>query len=179
MSTPSNNNYAPPKSVVADVATDTAGIEKASRGSRLLAVILDGIIISLPLAPSYFSAFQTAMHGGKFNLFSFWAAVAGTGTLFYLGGLIDLGLLILTGVFVYQNGQTIGKKILGIKVVRSDGSRAGLARIFWLRYLVAQYLFPIIPMVGMVYALVDSLMIFGEARRCCHDYIADTIVVRA
>jgi len=179
MSTPSNNNYAPPKSVVADVATDTAGIEKASRGSRLAAVILDGLIISIPLAPSYFAAFQAAMHGPRFSLLSFWAAVAATGTMFYLGAIIDIALLVLTGVFVYRNGQTIGKKLLGIKVVRSDGSRAGLARIFWLRYLVAQYLFPIIPMVGMVYALVDVLMIFGEAKRCCHDYIADTIVVRA
>src|ERR1700691_2729574 len=179
MSTPSNNNYAPPKSVVADVATDTAGIEKASRGSRLAAVILDGLIISIPLAPSYFAAFQAAMHGPRFSLLSFWAAVAATGTMFYLGAIIDIALLVLTGVFVYRNGQTIGKKLLGIKVVRSDGSRAGLARIFWLRYLVAQYLFPIIPMVGMLYALVDVLMIFGEAKRCCHDYIADTIVVRA
>jgi len=179
MATPPNNNYAPPKSVVADVTTEAAGVEKASRGSRLAAVILDGLIISIPLAPSYFAAFQAAFHGPKFNILSFWAAVAATGTMFYLGALIDLGILVLTGVLVYRNGQTIGKKLLGIKVVRTDGSRAGLARIFWLRYLVAQYLFPIIPMVGMVYALVDVLMIFGEAKRCCHDYIADTIVVRA
>jgi len=26
---------------------------------------------------------------------------------------------------------------------------------------------------------VDPLMIFGGARRCAHDYIADTIVIRA
>ena len=179
MATSPNNNYAPPKSVVSDVPMGTAGVEKASRGSRFAAVLLDGLIITIPLAPSYFSAFQAAMHGPGFSILSFWSAVAATGTLFYLGGLIDLGLLVLTGVFVYRNGQTIGKKLLGIKVVRSDGSRAGLARIFWLRYLVAQYLFAIIPIVGMVYALVDILMIFGEARRCCHDYIADTIVVRA
>jgi hypothetical protein len=32
---------------------------------------------------------------------------------------------------------------------------------------------------GGFYSLIDALVIFGDARRCCHDYIADTIVVRA
>jgi hypothetical protein len=36
-----------------------------------------------------------------------------------------------------------------------------------------------VPFLGPLYALVDACMIFGEQRRCCHDYIADTIVIRA
>jgi uncharacterized RDD family membrane protein YckC len=68
--------------------------------------------------------------------------------------------------------------LLGIKDVRADGSRATLGRIFWLRYFV-NTLLTVIPVVGGLYALVDMLMIFGPAKRCCHDYIADTIVVRA
>jgi uncharacterized RDD family membrane protein YckC len=81
-------------------------------------------------------------------------------------------------VFVYRNGQTIGKKLVGIKVARTDGSRATLGRIFWLRYLLNTVI-TLVPGLGGLYALVDILMIFGEARRCCHDYIADTIVIRA
>jgi hypothetical protein len=30
-----------------------------------------------------------------------------------------------------------------------------------------------------LYAIIDVLFIFGNARRCVHDYIADTIVIKA
>jgi hypothetical protein len=36
-----------------------------------------------------------------------------------------------------------------------------------------------VPFVGSFYPLVDVCWIFGEQRRCVHDYIADTIVIRA
>jgi uncharacterized RDD family membrane protein YckC len=86
-------------------------------------------------------------------------------------------VMVVNLVLLQRNGQTIGKKMLGIRIVRSDGSRATLGRIFWLRGFV-NGLFYYIPFVGRLYALVDSLAIFGSARRCVHDYVADTIVVR-
>ena len=64
--------------------------------------------------------------------------------------------------------------MLGIKVVRADGSKATLGRIFWLRNFVSALL-NIVPF----YWLIDCLLIFGDARQCVHDKIADTIVVRA
>jgi len=178
VSTP--NNYAPPQSVVADISSSDAPFEKATRLSRLGAVVLDGLIFSLPLSPSYVSAFSGMMrtHAKTFNYFTFWAAMASTGIWFYVGTLIVLVLLVIMTVLVYRNGQTIGKKLVGIKVARTDGSRASLARIFWLRYLLNTAIM-YVPYLGKVYALVDACMIFGEQRRCCHDYIADTIVIRA
>ena len=95
-----------------------------------------------------------------------------------MGTLIVLVLLVITTMLVYRNGQTIGKKLVGIKVARTDGSRASLARIFWLRYLLNS-VFMWVPFLGGIYFLIDSCMIFGEQRRCCHDYLADTIVIRA
>jgi uncharacterized RDD family membrane protein YckC len=62
--------------------------------------------------------------------------------------------------------------------VRTDGSRVSFARIFWLRN-VLNTCFSFIPLVGGLYGLIDALFIFGSAKRCVHDYIADTIVVRA
>jgi len=104
--------------------------------------------------------------------------MAGAGVPFYVGLAIELVLIAITTWFVYRNGQTIGKKLVGIKVARPDGSRASLARIFWLRYLITTVI-AVVPYVGKLYTLVDCCMIFGERRRCCHDYIADTIVIRA
>jgi uncharacterized RDD family membrane protein YckC len=63
-------------------------------------------------------------------------------------------------------------------VVRRDGSRASLGRIFWLRNFV-NGIPGAIPVIGYVYFLVDSLFIFGARRRCIHDLIAGTIVINA
>jgi uncharacterized RDD family membrane protein YckC len=104
--------------------------------------------------------------------------MARSGPWFYLGLVAAVVTLTITTILVKRNGQTIGKKLLGIKVVRKDGSKAGLGRIFWLRYLLNS-VFMLIPVVGSLYSLVDSVFIFGSARRCVHDYLADTIVVRA
>jgi uncharacterized RDD family membrane protein YckC len=180
MSTPSNNNFAPPRSVVADVPAEDSSLEKASRVSRLGAVILDGLLFGVPFIPSYWAVFTTMGISATVRPtpWGIWAAAAATGAMFWAATLIALVLIAITTLFVYRNGQTIGKKLLGIKVVRTDGARASLARIFWLRYL-ANTLLMLVPVIGGFYSLIDPLMIFGEARRCCHDYIADTIVVRA
>jgi uncharacterized RDD family membrane protein YckC len=184
MVTPSNNSYAPPKSAVADVAAADTGAEKASRGSRLGATFIDGLILTIPFGPSYVMALPSVMShakggaAGTMAPYAAWAAIAGTGGWFYFGLLAAICTLTITAVLVHRNGQTIGKKLVGIKVVRTDESRATLARIFWLRYLV-NTLLSMVPFVGSIYGLVDVLMIFGAAKRCCHDYIADTIVIRA
>jgi len=178
VSTP--NNYAPPQSVVADISSKDAPFEKATRLSRLGAVLLDGLIFSVAFMPAYFSQIGAMIHTTPrpVNYFTVWAAMASSGIWFYAAGLIDLVLLVIMTVLVYRNAQTIGKKIVGIKVARTDGSRASLARIFWLRYLLNSVIMWV-PFIGGIYFLIDSCMIFGEQRRCCHDYIADTIVIRA
>jgi uncharacterized RDD family membrane protein YckC len=180
VSTP--NNYAPPQSVVADIPSTDTPFEKATRLSRLGAVLIDGLIFTIPFIPSYVTAISVMAHAptriNAYNYVAVWSAMAGAGIFFYAALLINLVLIAITTVLVYRNAQTIGKKLVGIKVARTDGSRATLARIFWLRYLVNS-LIMWVPFFGSIYFLIDSLMIFGEQRRCCHDYIADTIVIRA
>ena len=97
-----------------------------------------------------------------------------------LAGLIGFGLVI--GVFVYncillsRNGQTIGKRTLNIKIVRSNGEAVTLSRVIFLRWLPVA-LMGAIPIIGRFIGLADSLVIFGNEKRCIHDYIADTIVI--
>ncbi len=76
------------------------------------------------------------MHQGQRSAIAIWSAVAATGGRFYFGLAVLLCTATITAVLVYKNGQTIGKKALGIKVVRKDGSRATFGRIFGLRYLL-------------------------------------------
>ncbi len=85
--------------------------------------------------------------------------------------------LLITAYLVFRRGQTVGKALLRIKVVRSDGSRASFARIFWMRN-VLNTLPTLIPLIGLFYWLIDSLFIYSDRHRCLHDRIADTIVVR-
>jgi uncharacterized RDD family membrane protein YckC len=184
MVTPPNNLYAPPKSAVADVAATDADAEKATRGSRLAAKIIDALIFGVPFLPSYMTAWPTIMGQakaagpGKMGAAGVWSTVAATGMWFYVGVLALLCTLTITAILVHRNGQTIGKKCMGIKIVRKDASRVTLARVFFVRYL-ANTILTLIPVVGSLYGLVDILFIFGEPKRCCHDYIADTIVIKA
>jgi uncharacterized RDD family membrane protein YckC len=68
----------------------------------------------------------------------------------------------------------MAKKLLNIKVVRSNGEAASVGRIFWLRNIV-NGLISIVPL----YGLIDALFIFSESRQCLHDKLADTIVIKA
>jgi uncharacterized RDD family membrane protein YckC len=178
MVTPANK-YAPPKSEVADVVPGDD--IKASRGSRLGASILDTLIIGIPMIPAYVQAMPLILRAGpaaQRNVFAAWGVIAGTGGWFYVGLLWMVIALIINGVLAYRNGQSIAKKWLGIKDVRTDGSRVSFARIFWLRNAL-NVCISFIPLIGSFYGLIDVLFIFGPAKRCVHDYIADTIVVRA
>ena len=166
------NPYAPPQADVGDAGDQDTGAELAGRGERLGAYILDSII-------------STVMVGVPLLVGMNWNALAAQdwmNAFTPLGmGLAGVGLLVwaaITTYLVHKNSQTIAKKIVGIKVVRTDRSHASLGRIFWLRNVVN--LIPnLIPYVSSIYGLVDACFIFGETRQCVHDKIADTIVVKA
>ncbi|HKW82961.1 MAG TPA: RDD family protein [Burkholderiaceae bacterium] len=160
------NRFAPPTAEVADVAV--AGTELAGRGMRLLAVLIDGLIqgaIYWILTIVAFSALDPRK--GSIGV----GVIAGQVVL-------GFGLFILIqGYLLHTEGQTVGKKLLGMRIVRSNGERATLGRLLGLRYLVG-WVIVMIPFIGAIYALVDCLMIFRDSRKCVHDNIADTIVVK-
>ena len=89
-------------------------------------------------------------------------------------GLYLLGLLLIQGGFLVARGQTIGKKLVNIQIVRSkDGQNGGFVNNVLLRTVV-NGLITLIPL----YLLVDILFIFSDTKRCLHDRIAGTIVVK-
>lgn len=91
--------------------------------------------------------------------------------------IISLGLFfIINHIFIVSNGQTIGKKILKIKVVDLTYNLPPVS-LLYKRYIV--YLgFDTIVLIGSQLSLINILMIFGKERRCMHDYMAGTQVVK-
>ncbi len=77
-------------------------------------------------------------------------------------------------VLLATHGQTIGKRLFKSRIVRDDDDRnGGPATNVLLRTVVAEFLW-VIP----GYVAVDNLFIFRRSRRCVHDYIAGTKVIR-
>ena len=143
--------------------------ELAGRGSRLLAWFLDGVIASLMIfVPAFIVAAATRGFSQPSGQVDFPALPL------FLAALGFIAWAWITALLVARYGQTMAKRLLEIRVVRSDGSQASLGRIFWLRNVV-NGLLGVIPL----YGLIDLLFIFGERRQTIHDLIADTIVVRA
>lgn len=161
------NPYAPPRAKVSDVAEETEDLELAGRAVRLGAAILDGLVIAgLVAVPLMIGILVSGSNANGTSRFP------GIAILLALIGFIVWAWFTI--LYVSRNGQTIAKRWLGIKVVRTDGTPASLGRIFWLRNFV-NGLLGVIPF----YSWIDPLLIFSDSRQCIHDKIADTIVVVA
>ena len=164
-------------------ADGAGGRVLAGRGTRLSAAGIDGAIFMLAFLPALVDITQAIVRRYLEEETLGWSFTWSAGVA--VTGLLLLALGVATTILVARGGQTVGKKLLGIRVVRSDGSPAGLGRIFWLRNVAAsvpsllQFGGSALTAVGLLYSLVDDLLIFGDTRQCLHDRIADTIVVRA
>jgi uncharacterized RDD family membrane protein YckC len=173
------NPYAPPQAAVRDIVDPSLHAVPADRATRLGAAILDSFVFMLMVYTPLFvggvfagltanvaAPEQAAAAADNVNL------AIGIAGVFTIGGLV--AWLAITIVLMRRNGQSIGKKATGIKVVRSDGSPVSLSRLIWLRN-VLNWVISIVPL----YGLIDALFIFGESRQCLHDKLADTVVVKA
>jgi uncharacterized RDD family membrane protein YckC len=138
----------------------------AGRGARLAAVIIDYLCMVAVLIPG-FAGF----------LYVDTAAVDTVATeLAALTFVIGLGILIvIQGIYLVRDGQTIGKKMMKIRIVdHVDGTLPGWPRILGMRYILNTALRQI-----PFYFLVDAVLIFGEEQRCIHDHLAGTKVIEA
>jgi uncharacterized RDD family membrane protein YckC len=164
-----DNRYAPPRASVADSNQIEGDEELAGRGQRLAAAIIDALILALLLWPyiTMSGYWERAMSGQE-----------------EMSDLLQLSLVslivfvVVHGYLLHRYGQTIGKRFLGIRIVSaSDGELVSVGKIFGLRYVPIQ-IAGLLPVVGNILPLVDVLFIFREDRRCLHDFIAGTKVVK-
>lgn len=164
-----SNPYSAPAAAVADIAP--AGTQElAGRGMRLLAVIIDTIILMVILIPMMVaSGYFTGMMSG---------ARPALGTQLMWGAFSIVLFVLVQGYPLSQSAQTWGKKLLKMKIVHLDGSQPSLGVLLGKRYVPVQVAGQV-PFIGWLLSLVDVLFIFGQERRCIHDLIAGTRVVVA
>ncbi|MGK0184933.1 MAG: putative RDD family membrane protein YckC [Verrucomicrobiales bacterium] len=94
-----------------------------------------------------------------------------TGVFFLVVGIVQIVLLSL-------RGQTMGKILLGIRIARDPSmDTAKFVHAFLLRVIVPGFI-KAVPVIGGLFALIDMLFIFGGDKKCLHDKIASTAVIR-
>jgi len=126
-----------------EVAMNYAGFWR-----RLVAVIIDGVILG-------------AITGVLMAIFGAQQAAS------WLGSII--GIIYVIGFWTWR-GQTLGKMVMGIKIVETDGSPIGIGRAI-LRYV--GYL------VSTIIICIGYLMIAWDSKKQgLHDKIAGTYVVK-
>lgn len=142
----------------------------ADRTARLVAVAIDR---ALPAfvgvgAAVLAAAVATALEivaPGALDRSPPWVALA--------GGAAFLAIHLLNLVLLAQEGQSLGKRWMGIRVVGTDGAPPDVASIVLVRTLL--------PLAAgtcsSLFTALDALPIFGADRRCIHDRMADTRVI--
>lgn len=69
-----------------------------------------------------------------------------------------------------RNGQTLGKKLMGIKVIKVTGAPVTIGTLL-LREIIGKAISALILFIGY-------LMAAGPKKRALHDYIASTVVIK-
>lgn len=166
-----SNPYATPDAPVMDIPSE--GPELASFGIRLLGAIIDGILMLLLVFPLVFA----------FGFMSISDIMAGIQPTFVdnlkMGTMGFVVFLLVQGYFLNASGQTIGKKILGTKIVTMDNQKPEFVKLILMRYATIHAIGQI-PILGGLFGFVNVLFIFiGDQRQCLHDKFAGTKVIVA
>jgi uncharacterized RDD family membrane protein YckC len=167
------------------LAREATRAKTATREARLGAALVDAMLL-------FFLWFVGVTNGVaaviKLNPFSLntWSD-SGIECVLYFANLAFLYALffLINGMTLYMSGQSLGKLLLNIKIVRADGSSCPLSLLFFKRafptLLAISFLFlgGMVTVLALVFLVFDNLSIFSTSRRTLHDELADTIVIRA
>jgi uncharacterized RDD family membrane protein YckC len=183
---------APDAAPASAAATPADPLIGAERGTRLVARLIDWGLETLCAVPGavllggeLIKLIVAASQGKEpeFDQLDLPKVILGASVLV-------VGWLALLAVQVWMlasRGQSIGKRIVGIRIVMADGSKAGLVQAWLMREVLITVIGMVagfIPFVGPVlvrpvFHLVDWCLIFRDDQRCLHDSLAGTRVVKA
>ena len=141
----------------------------AGRGRRLVATSIDVLLV--PGLTIFLAMITDVAENAEDYQSSTW--------IVHVFLLAVLSYLLLNGYLLATRAQTIGKWLMRITVVsHKTGERAPLWRLVLIRALFFPLLFLIVVPPVALLPLVDHLAIFGKKRRCVHDYVAGTSVLK-
>lgn len=139
----------------------------AGRGARLAAYLIDWALVGVVagLIGYYAGLWERLMQQD-------------TEAVVWLGVIGMVVYAVINGRLLANRGQTVGKMAAAVRIVDARTREiVPFWKSFGLRVVVIQALASV-PAVGAVFSLVDVLFIFGERRRCLHDHLAGTVVIR-
>lgn len=166
-----DNAFAPPLTDSTNYSDDAP---LAGLGERFMARVADVVLVFAAFLPSLV---LMAIGGGPDHIEQENPVLMVIISLFALFAL--LGLTVYQWYLLHSQGQTVGKQLMGIQIVKLDGSPVTFLEAVILRIWVLGVPTAIMNQccLGWVVSLIDVLLIFGEERRCGHDYIAGTKVI--
>lgn len=167
-----NDIYSPPQSDPENTTVNHSAtpIMLASRLSRLGASLIDTIIMMIVILPVMYLT-------GGFDQISNPEAQP---SLLYNTGIAILGFIVFAVInlkSLIRNGQTIGKKVAGIKIVTMNNELPTFQGYLLKRYAFYFFL-GYIPVVGQLLSIVNVCFIFGRGQRCLHDLVGGTKVIK-
>ncbi len=92
---------------------------------------------------------------------------------------ITIGYLVYIcfNAYFLWTAQTVGKKLMGVRIARLDGRKASFGAIIFIRML-AFFILTLIPFVGWAIGVINYCFIFRSDRRMLHDLLAGTVVLK-
>ena len=84
-------------------------------------------------------------------------------------------VIFIQARLLVRDGQTIGKKIIGIKIINAFNlGKVKLINFIFIRWIFFEIL-SVLPF-GTIIVLADVVFIFRKDRRCLHDMLSGTVV---
>ena len=158
--------YAPPTATVDDVRGPVMGAEVAYMGflRRLAAVLMDGLVmIPIVMVAAFMFRPDDITRGGINSVGLAWQFLVTAAWVVYLG-LMQ----------ARPAGATLGKMVVSIKLVRSNGDTVSVGRSL-LRALFLQ-VFNLVTF-GLGYLILAIIIPFTARKQSLHDLLFDTVVV--
>ena len=122
---------------------------------RLGAVLLDILIVFLPIGLLVSALFQTELNS-------------------LISNMIEGLYMLIVPVFWY--GYVVGKKIMGIRIVKTNGKDVGIGTML-LRVVLSGAIYGLT--FGVLYIVSAFFVVFRKDHRAIHDLFAGTYVTNA
>lgn len=164
--------------------------ELASPGKRIAAYIINILIGAVAYVPLIWGGIEMVGDYSNMNPESNIAPEmsAFSAGLVLLGGVMIVGFLIFQAVLMSKTGQSLGKRIMNIKVVDEEGENPGFKGVVLMREVVPNLALSVIALIPFIGGIVQfgfwvaclvMLFLVDRNRQTLQDMIAKTYVVNA